>query len=356
MSGMGCALLALLLLSQNAPPPAFRKAQELQRKEAWVEAERAYRAFLESEPRNIAGLTNLGIVLARQGLYAEAIESYRKALAVNPSLRGVQTNLAIAYFQSGDFAKAAEWLRKLLAVSPADRRVAQLLAISEEQLGNYAEALALFERLLPSEEPSVLIGAAHAYLETGRPGKADLLLEQLVKSQPGSPQVLLLTGLSAYKREDFDRASSTLKQLTETDPQNAEGRFWLASSMLRQGRAEEAIAEWRALIRDQPNHFAALLALGTVLTDRAEWTGAKPLLAQACELRPSSAEARFEYGRALSQAKENDAALAELQAAAKLDPTSQRTSFLLANTLRSLGREEEALAEFQRSRALSPKR
>src|SRR5262245_53787360 len=66
-------LLAATVFGQTSPASRFEDARRLQEEGRYAEAEAAYRAVLETEPRSIAALTNLGVTLARQKRFTEAI-------------------------------------------------------------------------------------------------------------------------------------------------------------------------------------------------------------------------------------------------------------------------------------------
>ena len=66
------------------PLVAFNHAVALQQKGQLEAAVVAWRNFLIQQPRNLAGLSNLAVVLARLGRFEEAIEEYERALKIEP--------------------------------------------------------------------------------------------------------------------------------------------------------------------------------------------------------------------------------------------------------------------------------
>jgi tetratricopeptide (TPR) repeat protein len=73
-------LAGLLHPDACAASSDFDKARRLQDAARYAEAEKLYRAVLKSQPRSVPALTNLGVVLARQGKYGEAVTAYRRFL------------------------------------------------------------------------------------------------------------------------------------------------------------------------------------------------------------------------------------------------------------------------------------
>src|SRR5262245_37194820 len=87
----------------------FDDARRQQDAGRYAEAERLYRAVLKAQPRSVPALTNLGVVLAKQGNYSEAVTTYKQVLGLAPDLLPVRMNLGIAYYQAQGYAEAAGW-------------------------------------------------------------------------------------------------------------------------------------------------------------------------------------------------------------------------------------------------------
>lgn len=338
-----------------ASEPLFDTGRRLQEQKRYPEAEQAYRAALKEQPGSVPVLTNLGIVLARQGNTAEAIRMYRRALAIDKSAFPVQMNLAIAYYQTGDFDRAAMWLRQIVRKNPGDRRAIQLLAISDFQTRHFTEAAKLYDSLLPSDDVSVLIGAASSYLESGRKQEAERILDQVLAQGSGSPEVHSLLGLAQFGREDYAAAAKSFSRMIQLAPGRPEGHFYLGAVYFKQRELEQALAEWRKTLEADANYFPALLAAGALLADRGEYDAAGTLLARAAAARPGHAGSRYELGHVLFEQRDYRRALQELLAARRLDPESKQTRYLLARTYASLGRKAEAAVEFRRARELYDK-
>src|SRR5437867_12787008 len=87
-------------LAFSAPGSDFDKARRLQEMGRYPEAERLYRAVLALDPDSVPALTNLGVVLSRQGKHSDAIAAYQRVLRLAPALTEVKLNLALAYYHS----------------------------------------------------------------------------------------------------------------------------------------------------------------------------------------------------------------------------------------------------------------
>src|SRR5262249_40398954 len=149
--------------------------------------------------------------------------------------------------------------------------VMQLLAICQVQRRKFAEAAALFSKLLPSDDPSILIGAATSYIETGRSEEANSLLEKLLSVQPDSPQTHFLVGLAHYNRQNYPEAEESLKRMLQISPESPEGHFYLGANYFKQDKHDAAAAEWRSAIGASPAYFPALFALGVLLSSQGKY-------------------------------------------------------------------------------------
>src|ERR1019366_5398703 len=94
------AIAIALLLAQGAlaQQDRFEEARRFLSNGDFVSAERNYRKFLAANPRSVPALTNLGVVLAKQGRFADAIASYRSALKIDPGALPVLINLGLSYY------------------------------------------------------------------------------------------------------------------------------------------------------------------------------------------------------------------------------------------------------------------
>ena len=90
----------------------------------------------------------------------------------------------------------------MLQANPHDRHL-QLLAICYSESGHFAEAAAVYRELLPSNDPSILIGLSAAYRNLGRTEDSDKLLNDLLSADPDAPEVHFLMGLAEYARQDY---------------------------------------------------------------------------------------------------------------------------------------------------------
>jgi tetratricopeptide (TPR) repeat protein len=114
----------------------------------------------------------------------------------------------------------------------------------------------------------------------------------------------------------------------------------------------------RGALRRNPDDFALLMALGSLLaegqtdrtTERVGWYRA------AVALRPSSATALNHLGLVLLRMGDLDGALAAFREAIRLDPASAASYAALGAVLRARGESDAAIAAFQEAARLDPEK
>ncbi|MGQ0505956.1 MAG: protein kinase domain-containing protein [Myxococcaceae bacterium] len=181
-------------------------------------------------------LTQLGIIRTEQGKFAEAVELYRKAVEVQPERLLGRYHLGTTLLELGKVAEAILELQK-----------------SKEFLG----------ATLGAQHPDTLLPSnalAEAYRRIGEPEKAKLERERALQLEvetygnnharvgaqlTGLAEVMLDLGENVGAEE---RARKALAILERTKEKPFDARDVLARALERQGRADEAIQEYQALI------------------------------------------------------------------------------------------------------------
>ncbi|HWD20117.1 MAG TPA: tetratricopeptide repeat protein [Verrucomicrobiae bacterium] len=136
----------------------------------------------------------------------------------------------------------------------------------------------------------------------------------------------------------------------------------LGGALLDAQRYEEALAQYRELVRVSPDfthefNFANALAdTASARHDSALFAEAVGAYRQALALNPDSAEAHHNFGLTWSaQGREADA-IAEFTEAVRLNPASEPAHFDLAEALTRAGRGREAMAQYAAAAQLNPAR
>lgn len=122
----------------------------------------------------------------------------------------------------------------------------------------------------------------------------------------------------------------------------------------QQGKLTEAERHYKDILRQQPNHFDALHALGIIALQTQRTQQAVALITKAIGINPDVAEAYCNRGSALSDLKRPADALANYNKAIALKPEFAEAYNNRGNSLMDLKRSTEALLSYDKAIALKP--
>jgi predicted Zn-dependent protease len=86
---------------------------------------------------------------------------------------------------------------------------------------------------------------AQAFFDAGQPAEAVGLLDRVLEAAPGTTAARELRARALFASAQLGRAEQAVRDLLERDPSDAWARVALARTLERQGRADEAAAQWR---------------------------------------------------------------------------------------------------------------
>ncbi len=133
-----------------------------------------------------------------------------------------------------------------------------------------------------------------------------------------------------------------------------EAEFERGAALHRQGRLAAAGQVCLGILRQQPDHFAALHLLGLIALQTGKAELGVDLLGRAVDVCGTSAEARNDLGNGLGALGRPEGALSSYDKAIALKPQYWEAHANRAATLKKLERLEEAVASFDDVIALKP--
>jgi tetratricopeptide (TPR) repeat protein len=118
--------------------------------------------------------------------------------------------------------------------------------------------------------------------------------------------------------------------------------------------ARRRVAQAAEILRNEPNHPAALRDLAAALVALGRWDEAANTLARLVEVEPDDARLRFEQATVLIQSRRWIEALAALKAVVERTPDDARAWFNLALCHQAVGHLAEARSAWDRTITLQP--
>ena len=293
---------------------AAHKAGNLQ------EAERAYRAILQSQPQHPDANHNLGLIAISANQIEAALPLFKTALNVNPNLEQYWVSYIDALVknkQPKDAKKAIKTAKKkgidakkLQAVFAQSKRIVDTKAPSQAQLDSL---LGLYQNHRYADAEKLATGMSQEFPSHNFSWK---ILGGIRKKTGRLPEAV-----------DADRVAVALS------PQDAEAHYNLGNSLAELDRLGEAEESYSRAIALKPGFAEAKFNLGNTQRERGKHDEAESNYTQAIALKPDFVQAHHNLGSTLQQLGRLDEAEASYNKAIALEPdyAAARNSLLFLN-------------------------
>jgi len=254
--------------------------------------------------------------------------------------------------QSNDFLGAKQSLEKALSIEPENRYIQRSLVKLELSLGNVTEANIILENLEKSDklDPNVLMLRGDFFLKQGDKVKAHKFYLNALKQNNNFHLVLLKLYQLALDNIEKQSFTSTLIKLLNKDPNNHLMRTIYADYLLNNGQTLEAKVHYEklAFVDNLKNKASILNNLANIyiLTDLNK---AESYSKQSMELNNKSSAIIDTYGWILSLNNKFDESLSVLRRAYSMDSNNPSINYHIGYTLAKLNRSDEAKLELQQS-------
>jgi tetratricopeptide (TPR) repeat protein len=333
-------LTALLTKSPNDFSARLLKAQILwkdhRRQEALAEANAALSLDANSAQAHIV----LARIYAEQGQSEDAITHYKAAMQLDRRPVMAALELARLYLQTGDTAQAEILVKGALASQFNNPDAHALLAriyLRRNDLPKAKTEIAALQKAVPGAAAGYDIGAA-AQLADHQPSLArasyehalelaphDLeALEGLVRldilggqktaattriedalARQHSPDLLMLAGRTYATVGDTANAEKLLRQAIDADPARLQAYVLLGSLYVSQHRANDALAQFRDVLKQNPHSVATSTMIGMLLESQGQIAEAEKQYRQTIALDATAAVASNNLAWIYAQANKN---------------------------------------------------
>lgn len=350
---MRCAaclcLWAFLLTAADPVKQVFDRAVAALAGEDYPSAEKGFRAVLREQPRNIAALSNLGVIYSRTSRSDQAITVYRKALQLSPDDKAILLNLGLVYLRRDDHAHALPLLARVVALDPQHLQARQLLALCRAYTGQLAPAIHDLEGLRAADprDPNVLFLLGFVYLKNHDSEKAKSVFDQMFEAA-GPVQAEFLLGKAYYEATQFPEAEQSFQKVLQLDPKFPAAHLELGKVYISMRRTDDAVRELQDALKENPDDADASYFLGGTLVQESRFAEGIPYLERARTAKPDFWAPYFYLGKAKLRLDQPVEAVALLERAVKLNPEEAPAYQLLGQSLKACGRSAEAGHAFRR--------
>lgn len=292
-----------------------------------------------------------GLAAYAAGRPAEAIAPLRRVLKAQPGHSRAQDVLAASLAETGYCREAMPGILRA-AARATDRNFRRALqigglrcAMSLNAARDALSFLSMLSRDFP-DDPEVLYLTTHAYSDLSIKASQDLIAKA-----PESYQVRLLNAEALEVQGKWDEALAEYRAVLDKGEEVRGVHYRIAQLLLSKqnaGPAEEqqARAELEAELGINPGNPGAEYVLGELDRRGGKWDQAIAHFSRAAKLDSGFAGAHLGLARALMEAGRLAEAATPLEAAAKLQPENPEVYFRLGTVYRNTGRADEAARAF----------
>jgi len=314
-----------LELDPKSTPAAYQLGLALQRTGKANDAIPLLQKAAEADAANAEVLINLGLALCQVQRAKEAVPVLQRAVSLAPGNITAHQDLAAAYVQLNQLDDAVSQLRAALKLSPNAPQLHYNLGLAFKMQDNATDAipeLAAAEKLDSSApEPPYALGLL--YLQAGHYADAAQELNTSLKLQPENGEAWATLG-SVYNHLDkLPEAAAALQEAIRRLPQQPDPHLTLAAVLAKQNQPAEATAERKIaadLMRANMNRQRAEVASnsGDSLLKSGKLEDAIVEFRNALSYDPDYPRAHLGLANALQQQGNNIEAAAERQKAETL--------------------------------------
>ena len=221
---------------------------------ATVEFERT----LSLNPRFADASLNLADVDIEEKRYVAAISCLKQALANSPSRQSavsLERDLGVAYFQNQEYEKAAAVFKKLTSDHPDSALFHFNLANCYAHYEEFANAASEYKEVLRLEPKNDIarLSLAKALLSLNSISESLPYLREYIRNQPQDPEGYEIEGRAYRRLGRFAEAVVVLRRAVTLDAKSYVARYDLGFCLAQFGETDEAIEQFRAAARLEPN-------------------------------------------------------------------------------------------------------
>jgi tetratricopeptide (TPR) repeat protein len=219
--------------------PAYYLGEALAETGQFADAVAPYTSAVAADPNSAPAELGLGRALARLGRRAEAEPHYRKAAALDPQLRSFLLELATFHEQDNELPQAIALYREF-PQEPAALERAGLLSFRLERFEDASAALEAVVRLSPT--PASRLALAQVYVKQSQLSKAELLLAQLVFSEPRDFDIRMLYARVLRDERKTAEAARQFQEAANLRPEAPQAWSELAGMLILEEQFPQALA------------------------------------------------------------------------------------------------------------------
>ncbi|MEO8368045.1 MAG: tetratricopeptide repeat protein [Candidatus Solibacter sp.] len=241
-----------------------RVIEVLMRQGKRVEAAEINSQILKENPNDNDARGLAATFLLDKGDIAKALAELQAVVTRAPENPVSHYNLGRAHLARGEMEQARQQFIKAIELR-SDYILARLsLAQLQVNRAEFEAALKTSEEILKIDKGNVnarLIESA-ALMGQKKFGDSRVMLDAMLKTSPGSPDVLFQLGVVNLAENRFKEAEDAFRRSYQLNPANSRGLMGIVETSMAQNKTDEALKILQAESDKAPNRLDLLLAMG----------------------------------------------------------------------------------------------
>lgn len=314
-----CAAGSTTASAQNT---LHQQGLALERQGDFTGAKQAWHSALTQNPNDVEAWAHLGLDAFRQNRYPEAAKAFQRAVQLDPHTPALRMNLGVSLLKAREFQQAAPVFAGLLQQHPGDQQLTVLLGMSYYGAGDFTHAIPY--------------------------------LRQAAKNQPRDAALKLSLANSCLWAKQFPCFRTVYKQIIALIGESAETDVLAAEALSEEGKRTEAVQEFRAALKANPNEPKAHVGLGYLLWAQRNYASAEQEFRADLAIEPTNPKSLTYLGDTLLHLHKTEEARKLLEMARVQNPGSQLVYLDLGTIDDQAGHKQLALEEYKRAVSIDP--
>jgi len=250
-------------------PPRLALAEIHHRKRDYKETLRYANEILSIEAANPTGRLLRIIGLMGTGGQDQARADLASLLKDQPRYRDAWMQLGLLDISQGRFKEAEALFRRAYKPGLSDLGPLEGLVETYAAQNQFDKAFQLLDEELKKTANAVAVRATRARTAV-RAEKYDLAIaeyRQLLAGQPKAVELHVRLGEAFYRKGDIPSATASFQKAQELEPGNPVVKSFLALTLDAAGKKQEAIANYRRVLEQDPDNAAVMNNLAYLLAE-----------------------------------------------------------------------------------------
>jgi tetratricopeptide (TPR) repeat protein len=312
------------------------------------EAQEIANQILKDNPNDSDARTLEASFLIDRNQINQALGELQAVVTHAPDNPVAHFNLGRAHAARYEYEQARQSFEKAIQLRP-DYVMARLaLAQLEVQVRDYDAALKTAQQILTIDHNNInakLIESA-SMMGQRKFGESRVLLDQMTKTNPGSPDVYFQMGVMSLAENKFKEAEEAFQKSYQLDPNKARGLLGMVETDMAQNKADDAMHLLQTELDKNPNRADVRLALSNTAVRAGKYDMAiqeyEKLLNSMDKNSRMRGDVYLRIGETYRRKGDLNGAIVNLQKARESQPENSIVMATLALVLDQAGRWTEA--------------